>query len=243
MLSHYRTRLMAPVLTALAAVCAPAYAAVVPDATHFHFSAKEQELTVRLSNQGGSPALVQAWIDDGDADSTPETAAAVPFVIRPPVARINAGAEKVLRIVAAGAPAASDRETMYFFNLLDVPATTQGADAVLNLIVRSRFSLTYRPEGLTAAGAIKAAEQLRWSLARDGQGWTLHAENPTPYYVHLGGFGDKERIFSASRVAPFSSATYRLSHAQQAALGTQVTYQFRNEQGGLRSLTAPLQRP
>uniref|UniRef100_UPI00166072C0 fimbria/pilus periplasmic chaperone n=1 Tax=Stenotrophomonas maltophilia TaxID=40324 RepID=UPI00166072C0 len=95
MLSHYRTRLMAPVLTALAAVCAPAYAAVVPDATHFHFSAKEQELTVRLSNQGGSPALVQAWIDDGDADSTPETAAAVPSVISPPVARINAVAEKV----------------------------------------------------------------------------------------------------------------------------------------------------
>ncbi len=242
MLNCSHARLMAPALAAMAAVCAPAYAAVVPDAVHFHFLAKEQELTVRLSNQGNSAALVQAWIDDGDADSTPETAAAVPFVIRPPVARVNAGAEKVLRIVAAGAPAASDRETMYFFNLLDVPATTQGADAVLNLIVRSRFSLTYRPEGLTAAGAIKAAEELRWSLARDGQDWSLHAENPTPYYVNLTGIGDKERI-SASRVAPFSSGTYRLSHAQQAALGTQVTYQFRNEQGGIRSQTVPLQRP
>lgn len=242
MLNCSHARLMAPALAAMAAVCAPAYAAVVPDAVHFHFPAKEQELTVRLSNQGNSAALVQAWIDDGDADSTPETAAAVPFVIRPPVARVNAGAEKVLRIVAAGAPAASDRETMYFFNLLDVPATTQGADAVLNLIVRSRFSLTYRPEGLTAAGAIKAAEELRWSLARDGQDWSLHAENPTPYYVNLTGIGDKERI-SASRVAPFSSGTYRLSHAQQAALGTQVTYQFPNEQGGIRSQTVPLQRP
>lgn len=237
-----RPAMLASMLVTLAALSATAHAGVVVDGTRFHLSAEESELTVRLMNQDNTPSLVQSWIDDGDADSTPASPSNVPFVIRPPVARVGAGGEQVLRIISAGQPAAQDRESLYYLNLLDVPATEVSADPKLHLAVRSRFPLYYRPQGLSATGAADAPKALKWSLVREAQVWSLRADNPTPYYVSVVSAGSTQGI-EGGLITPFGSSTYRLSQAQYSALTTEISFEYRTEKGSTATVTSPLQRP
>lgn len=237
-----RPTMFAPMLVTLAVLSATAHAGVVVDGTRFHLSAEENELTVRLMNHDKTPSLVQSWIDDGDDKSTPASAMNVPFVIRPPVARVGAGGEQVLRIVTAGRPAAQDRESLYYLNLLDVPATEVSADPKLHLAVRSRFPLYYRPQGLSAAGAADAPKTLKWSLVREAQAWALRADNPTPYHVSVVSAGSTQGI-EGGLITPFGSSTYRLSQAQYNALTNDISFEYRMEKGRTATLTSPLQRP
>ena len=61
-------------LFALATFSVAADASVVIGGTRVVFPAAGGEVTVRLNNNGEQPALVEAWIDAGNPDSTPDTA-------------------------------------------------------------------------------------------------------------------------------------------------------------------------
>jgi len=50
------------------------FASVVINGTRIIYPAQEREVTIKLDNNGDSPSLVQAWLDDGDAKQTPEKA-------------------------------------------------------------------------------------------------------------------------------------------------------------------------
>ncbi len=58
-----------------------AQANVVVNGTRVIYPANNKDVIVQLLNNGADPSLVQAWIDDGDINSTPETAN-VPFCCR-----------------------------------------------------------------------------------------------------------------------------------------------------------------
>lgn len=53
------------------------------------YPSDSREITLQVSNNGNNPALVQAWIDEGDAKSTPDQSKA-PFMIAPPISRVEA---------------------------------------------------------------------------------------------------------------------------------------------------------
>jgi len=95
-------------------------AGVVIGGTRVVFPGASRDIAVRIENKGQEPALVQAWIDDGDARSTPENARA-PFAITPPVFRIDPGRGHALRIVHVGGHPPSDREVLYWLNVLEIP--------------------------------------------------------------------------------------------------------------------------
>jgi chaperone protein EcpD len=58
-----------------------------------------------------------------------------------------------------------DRESVFWLNVLEIPPKPVGKANHIQLTVRSRLKLFYRPAGL--AGSPKAAvAQLRWRLVR-----------------------------------------------------------------------------
>ena len=59
------------------------WANIVINGTRVLYPENNKEVIVQLMNTGDAPALVQSWIDDGDINSTPETAN-VPFLLSPP---------------------------------------------------------------------------------------------------------------------------------------------------------------
>ncbi|KGO99120.1 fimbrial biogenesis chaperone [Novilysobacter defluvii] len=161
----------------------PAMAGVIINGTRVVYPAQSREVTVQLTNTGDSPALVQAWIDSGDPDQAPEDSAA-PFVITPPISRIEPGRGQALRIIFAGEPLPPDRESVYWLNVLEVPpAPDAGAEQnYLQVAFRSRVKLFYRPQGLPGT-ANEAPEALQWT----GGAAVLQVTNPTPFHVTVVG--------------------------------------------------------
>src|ERR1700761_8928792 len=98
----------------------PSMASVVVSGTRVIYNLAEKEQTVRLSNEGADAALVQVWIDDGDIKADPNTAKA-PFLVSPPISRIDPGKGQSIRLIHTGEPVPQDVESIYYFNLLEVP--------------------------------------------------------------------------------------------------------------------------
>lgn len=80
------------------------------------------KLLLQVSNNGNKPALVQAWIDEGDAKSTPDQSQA-PFMITPPISRVDGNKGQTLRISALpkSGGLSKTQETLYWLNILDIP--------------------------------------------------------------------------------------------------------------------------
>ena len=108
--------------------CQDALAGVVVNGTRVIYPAQAREVTVQVDNVGDSPALVQAWIDSGDANQTADTSDA-PFVLTPPIARVEPGRSQALRVIFSGAQLPTDRESVFWLNVLDVPPSPDNADS------------------------------------------------------------------------------------------------------------------
>ncbi|MDR2958896.1 MAG: molecular chaperone [Stenotrophomonas sp.] len=211
--------------------CQNALAGVVVNGTRVIYPAQAREVTVQVDNVGDSPALVQAWIDSGDANQTADTSDA-PFVLTPPIARVEPGRSQALRVIFSGAQLPTDRETVFWLNVLDVPPSPDNADSgdqnYLQVAFRSRLKLFYRPQGLKGV-ANDAPAALRWTRTGD----RLRVENPSPFHVTLAevhaltGSSEKAVEDKGAMVAPKQSLEFA------APAGTdQVRFITINDYGG-----------
>lgn len=170
-------------------VCAPARADVVINTTRVIYHAKEREVTVKLNNdEKTQPRLVQAWIDDGHVDKTPDQMQ-VPFQLTPPVFRLDAGKSQALRTVYThesyqGKPLPTDKESLFWLNVLSVPPKPANAEGqnTLQFAVRTRIKLFFRPNGLAGQPG-QATSQLTWRPVSEGGRQALEAHNPSGYHI------------------------------------------------------------
>lgn len=210
-----------------------ASAGVVMNATRYIYDAGAKEITVKVSNNGKVPVLTQAWIDDGDARSTPEHVN-VPFNLTPPIARVETGKSQTLRISHTGGTLPTDRESQYWINVLEVPPKAQTADesSKMQLAFRYRLKMFYRPEGLPGSAAA-APDKLTWVRATDGG---LLASNPSAYHVTLNDIrvhvAGHEASVEPFALAPFASTTRKLEQPLPSAEDVKVHYQSINDYGG-----------
>ncbi|TBR36234.1 MULTISPECIES: fimbrial biogenesis chaperone [Dyella] len=223
-------------LVALCLTLGSASASVVVGGTRVVFPGDKGETTLRLNNEGDEPALVQSWIDRGDPKSTPDKVD-VPFLITPPLFRMDAHKGQSLRIVYTQEALPADRESLFWLNVLEVPPKPTGERANANILqfaVRTRIKLFYRPANLNVDPA-KAPEQLTWKVVADGQGNALQVTNPTPYYITFSEVtvvaGGKTLTVDSGMVDP--KGTLKLSMPGLTALpaGTAVTFSTINDFG------------
>lgn len=125
-------------------------ASMVIDGTRIIFPATKRDR--RPGHQyGETPSLTQVWVDDGRVQNQPEKDAA-PFIVLPPIVRIEPGKGQSWRTVFNGSRLPQDRESLFWFNLLDIPPEPKNGktDNYLQLAIRSRIKLFYRPAGVAA---------------------------------------------------------------------------------------------
>ncbi|MGO4556929.1 molecular chaperone, partial [Stenotrophomonas sp. 2YAF22] len=157
-------------------------ASVVIGGTRVVYPAQDKEVTLKFMNEGERATLVQVWLDDGDEQSTPDSAKA-PFAVAPPVFRLDPNKQQTARILFTGATLPADRETLYWLNMLEIPPKTGGSTAnILQFAFRTRIKVFYRPPNL-AGEPVLAHQKVRWSLHSASGGLVLRADNPTPYHV------------------------------------------------------------
>src|SRR5450830_1560513 len=171
-------------------LCAvPVSASVVINGTRVIFPSNEREVSVRLTNEGASPGLVQMWIDKGDPKSTPSTTE-VPFLLTPPLFRIDPTKGQTVRMIYSQEPLPQDRESIFWLNLLEVPPRPQNVDAndsnYVQMAFRTRIKVFFRPQALNTQELVSAAPaKVTWKIVKDGDGYVLEAKNPTPYYISI----------------------------------------------------------
>lgn len=216
-----------------------AHASVVIAGTRVIFNAGEGETTVRLTNDNTRPALVEAWIDDGDAHSTPDSVR-TPFLITPPLFRMEPHKDQSLRIlyVQGSKPLPADRESLFWLNVLEIPPKPAGTAAdknTLQFAIRSRLKFFYRPANLPGDPA-KAPDKLTFTAASKGQNVTLVAHNPTSYYITISKLSlqvsGKMVAVDTGMVAPFSDLKLPVKGLSQAPTsGASVTFITINDYG------------
>lgn len=182
-------RLSVPAIVAgiLLAVLSPgAAASVVLMGTRVIYDASAREVTLKLANEGQAPALIQAWIDAGNAAAGPD-ASDTPFAIVPPLFRLDPRKGQSLRIIYLQKTLPTDRESVFWVNVLEVPPLTSrdrnGPENALQLAFRSRIKLFFRPSGMPGS-AQDAPSRVSWRFVQKHDGRrVLTATNQTPYHV------------------------------------------------------------
>ncbi|WP_420997118.1 fimbria/pilus periplasmic chaperone [Cupriavidus sp. 30B13] len=236
-----RTRKLAAAAIAAAMLgSASAWAGVVISGTRVIYPAQAKQVTVKVTNDGKVPALLQSWIDDGNARAD-ANAAGMPFTLLPPIARVDPGKGQSLRLVYTQEPLPQDRESVYWLNVLEVPPKLKdGApDNVLQMAFRSRLKIFFRPSGLPG-DANSAPARLTWAIqpaAGGAGGYVAKASNPTPYHVSIASAaveaGGKTYAVDARMVPPLGSIELPVEGLAQPAGDAQVVFTTVNDYGAI----------
>lgn len=231
----------------LATMCTGAQAALSIVGTRFVYPAHAPALTIRVGNYGTAPILLQAWLDKGDASINPSRLS-VPFVLSPPISRLDPQQRAALLVRYTGEPLPADRESVFWINFLEVPPFTSTDSNVLRLAYRMRMKLLFRPEGL-AGKPDEAIRQVLWGLEQttgaDGQ-MALKATNRTPYYVSIPrlevGSGGRSVKLQSITVEPFGTTRIALPDVKAMdANATVIHYQVAADSGETLSGSARIQ--
>lgn len=183
------------------------HAAILPDRTRIIFDSNDKASSLRLENQSKAlPYLAYSWIENEQGQKDDSILAALP-----PIQRLEPEGISQVRIVkqAKASVLPTDRESLFYFNVREIPPTPENDDghAVLQLALQSKLKLFWRPAGLKKAPDAKVEQQITASL----QGGSLVVKNPTAYYITLVFFGkDAQAIFpgyKSTMIAPFASQT------------------------------------
>jgi chaperone protein EcpD len=224
---------------ACALLVGSAHASVTIGGTRVVYPLEQREVTVKLDNDSNTPSLVQVWMDEGNAEAKPGEIK-VPFVITPPIFRMDPKKGQMLRVMYSGEALPQDRESVYWLNVLDIPPKAEAtADAnVLQLAYRTRIKMFVRPEKLPGKPE-DAPAQLTWKVteAKDGKGQALSVSNPTPYHVSFSGVdvesgGHTYKNERGGMVAPFATEVLPVDKMNAVAAGAKVHYNAINDYGG-----------
>lgn len=220
-----------------------ACADIVISGTRIIYSSKSKDVTVNLENKGNKPLLVQSWLDDGRDAVNPQELK-IPFIITPPVTRVDAHKGQTVRITWLGQNVPQDRESLFWFNVLEVPPKAQGADTqnLLQVAFRTRIKLFFRPNGLKGTPE-EAVKHLKWSVTSSAGSYYLTAKNDSPYNVSIASaalvVGGKKYSTESHSIKPFSNQNMKIKNGASVSSGT-VKFVSINDFGGTEDNQANL---
>ena len=153
------------------------------DGTRFVYPAREKAISVYVGNIGGEPILVQSWLDRGEArDANDLARLRVPFVLTPPLLRLEPNERKAVQLRYTGESLPKDRESLFWVNFLEVPVVSDEQNS-LRLQLHLSMKVLFRPEGLQGKGK-RCAGQAALDLARCRQRFDARVGGkPHPYSV------------------------------------------------------------
>ncbi|WP_233861917.1 fimbrial biogenesis chaperone [Paraburkholderia adhaesiva] len=160
-------------------------AAVSMIGTRVIYDARSQGQTLSFNNPDSAPSVMQVWVDSGNEKSTPETADG-PFVVTPPIFRIDPGAGQTVRLLFTGKELPQDRESVFYLNTLQIPSLNP-ATAEQNqmlVMVRNRLKIFYRPPGIEGSPA-RAVDRLTFRVNGQDKDRRVDANNASGYYVSV----------------------------------------------------------
>ncbi|WP_228258845.1 fimbrial biogenesis chaperone [Acinetobacter ihumii] len=201
------------------------HAAIQALASRVIYNANAKAATLNIRNNASQPYMVQSWLETGET-TLPDNK--VPFVVTPPLLKLDPKKESVLRFIYSGTGLASDRESQFWINIQEIPPKPE-VENTLQLAVRSKIKLFYRPAQIDME-LVDAVKKLRWFV--DGK--VLKLENKSPLFVTIGDLtlnNETQPVANMNRdmVPPFE--TIEVLKGLPSNLH-QIQYTYINEYGG-----------
>lgn len=208
-------------LVTLLIISQSSLAGVIVGGTRVIYDGSKREASLSVKNpEKTAPYLIQSWIEK----EPQQGAGKAPFVITPPLFRLDAGQENLLRIIRKSDNLPEDRESVFWLNIKSIPSSEKSDKNQLQITVRTRIKLFYRPASLKD----KKAEEAYKALVLNRTNNTLQIKNPTPFYVSFYSLKiNGKEIEEAPMIAPGAT-----QHFQITGPGN-VTWQAINDFGGI----------
>lgn len=215
-------------------------------------SQETQGITFTVTNKALEPFLIQSRVTPWQAtpQGTPTTAPiTAPFIVTPPLERLDAGEALTLRIRETKKGLPTDRESVFGFHVKAIPsqteatptpATAQGQQVQMALALQYTLKLFYRPQALPTYDAAQIASALQFTR----EGAQLVVNNPTAFYVTFDTLTladtplDRDALFEM--VPPFGKQTYPLPKSvSQGTLSWSIVTDIGDKTGAqTRALTS-----
>lgn len=199
---------------------AGAHAGVSIGGTRVIFDGAKKEASLSVNNPDTIAYLIQSWIEtpSGGAEKAP-------FIITPPLYRLDKGQQNVMRIVRAeNVP--EDKESLFWLNIKSIPSAER-KENTLQVAVKTRIKLIYRPAALNKSVPEDLANKLTWRKS----GAFIQVSNPTPYYFNFNAITVMgKNVNNVTWVGPGATASFALP---AGVSGGAVTFKLINDFGGI----------
>lgn len=209
-------------LSTLLLVAATSHAGVIINGTRLVYQGGKKESSIGISNPDDTDYLVQSWVDAGGKQFQK-----APFLITPPLFRLDSKQDNVLRVVRTGGQLPEDRESLFWLNIKAIPSSkhVEGVNT-LQIAINTRIKLLYRPETVTGKPD-EQGDKLEWRI--DGN--DLVVNNPTPFYMNFQSVTlNGHKIAKATWAVPKTDTHFALpAHTG----GTQVSWSVISDYGSI----------
>lgn len=158
-----------------------ANAAIALDRTRIIYNENNKSVSLGLTNEHKEkPYLAQAWLEN-DKDEKINS----PFIVTPPVQRIEADSKSQLKIqvVPAISTLPQDRESVYYLNVREIPPRSDKPN-VLQIALQTKIKLFYRPKSISVEERLEE-NPLGTKVTIVKQGSDYIVNNPSPYYLTI----------------------------------------------------------
>ncbi|HCE8856097.1 TPA: molecular chaperone [Klebsiella michiganensis] len=188
--------------------------------TRLIYKEAKKEVSLSVANSDSAPYLIQSWAEThaGGSDKAP-------FIVTPPLFRLEANQQSLLRIVKTGSSLPENKESLFWLNVKSIPSgkAISGVNT-LQIAIKTRIKLIYRPTSVKGSPGDEA-EKLIWRI----NGNKLTVDNKTPFIMNFQmvkvGTND---VKDATYVLPMSTATYSIPKGSSG----KVSWKLINDYGG-----------
>lgn len=209
----------------------PSIAGIVVGGTRVIFPGNVPDKTISIYNKEVTlPYLVQVWVDPFNKEDKSKP----PFTAIPPVSRLEPGQEKVLRIIKTQGSLPSDRETVFWLNVKNIPPTPTDKSvntSTLDIAIKTRIKLFWRPASINVTPETAVAKVM---FRRQGN--QLVIENPTPIHINIMDVVVEGKDVPLNMIPPFTTLKLALP---TGIAGKNLTWRFINDYG---AISAPIKR-
>lgn len=223
-------RALSVLIAIIMTIAGYAQASVVMTGTRIIFPSGVNEKIIQFSNPDPQPYIMQLQLTK--ENNQPDLQA--PFVLLPPVFRMEPHTGQSVRLIANGTAALpQNKESLFYLNFTQLPsmkASLQDKNSLL-IALTSRIKIFYRPDSLVG-DSINAYKDLVFSTHQGG----LTVTNPTGFYINVSEAqvmisGKAISLPDAGMLAPQSTSQWRTGQKISSLNGASIKLTMVNDYG------------
>lgn len=195
------------------------YSAIAIDRTRAIFLEGENSISLKIHNYSeNAPYLVQAWVDDGNAQKDRY------FTAIPPIQRVNENSDTKFRVVDINSQSLpNDRESVQYLSIREIPPKSSNEN-VLQISTQSRIKLFYRPKSISSLMTDNYSPLNELTVYFSEQKMLL--EDNSPFHITISSIEDENKIIydKALMIKPFENISIDIEKTIDSKKTLFITY-------------------